>query len=660
MTRPATPIDTEHSRDPAHENALVAGTQRSGYSSGPRPPLLLAFFCAAILAIGFVSYTEMTVLTNSSARVQHSYDVLQTLHELNTALTDTETNQRRFLLTQDTAYLSQYDAAIDQIRLTLAGLRRLSGTTENAIDHLMQMSGTKLDEMQHAIHAIQENDEHGALQHFSTGAGRQIIDEFRRTTLELEADQRRLLEIQRQREYRARLISEGVLTAAVLLSMMFVAVHALISRRFDERRRMLENEVAQRKHAEERREALLASERVARAEAERATRLKDEFVATMSHELRTPLNAIVGWAGILRRDRRPESVQQGVEVIERNAKLQARMVEDLLDMSRILSGKLAIELQRTDMAAVIEAAVAGVMPAADAKKVRLYATTDLSAPVIGDAERLQQVLWNLLSNAIKFTPANGMVMVIAREAGHEGARSVEISVSDTGQGIDSKFLPFVFDRFRQADASTTRRHGGLGLGLSIVKSLVELHQGTVEAQSDGEGRGSTFMVRLPLAESRPGTVATAQQLPQEEPLQDGSPLAGLRVLVVDDEADARTLARRVLEERGAEVVTVGSAAEALAAVDGSSQPNVVISDIGMPEHDGYEFIARIRAMSGGMGRIPAIALTALARDEDRERTLLAGYQVHISKPVDPAELVTVIATLAGRGDRAAAKRASYS
>ena len=618
-----------------------------------RPLLLLAFACAllGILAIGFVSYTEMSVLANSSARVQRSYDVLQTLHELNTALTDTETNQRGFLLTQDTSYLDRYDAAIAQIRLALTELRRLGGheqNTEDAVGRLAQLAGAKLGEMQHAIHAIQRGEQHGAVEHLASGPGRQLMEDFRRDTLELEADQRQLLALQRQREYHARLVSEGVLVATVLLSLLFVGGATFISRRFDERRRMLEREIAERQRAEERREALLTSERAARSEAERATRLKDEFVATMSHELRTPLNAIVGWASILRRDRRLETVMQGVEVIERNAKLQARMVEDLLDMSRILSGKLAMELQRTDLAAVIEAAVTAIQPVADAKNVRLHTAVVPTAAINGDAGRLQQVLWNLLNNAIKFTPPSGLVTILTREIEIEGIPSVEVSVSDTGQGIDPKFLPFVFDRFRQADASTTRRHGGLGLGLSIVKSLVEMHLGSVEARSPGEGQGSTFIVRLPLAISHSRADAVAHRI-RATPMQSASPLAGLRVLVVDDEADARVLARRVLEESGAEVVAVASAVEALAAVDGDGKVSVVVSDIGMPEHDGYDLIARMRAMPGNAGRVPAIALTALARDEDRKRTLLAGYQVHIAKPIDPAELVTVIATLAGRG-----------
>src|SRR3569833_430217 len=425
----------------------------------PRRPLwILACSCelVAILAIGFVSYTEMSVRANSSARVQRTYDVLQTLHDLNTALSDTETNQRGYLLTQDASYLVKYDDAIAQIRLALNELRRLTGieqANEDAIGHLAQLAGAKLGEMQSAIHAIQRGEQHGALQSFSSGLGRKIMDDFRRDTQELEAEQRQLLEMHRRREYHARLAAEGVLIATVLLSLLFVGAAALISRRFDERRRLLEKEVAERKRAEERREALLTSERAARSEAERATRLTDEFVATMSHELRTPLNAIVGWASILRRDRRSDTIKQGVDVIERNAKLQARMVEDLLDMSRILSGKLAIELQRTDLSGVIEAAVAAVQPAADAKHVRVHTAVGPNGAVNGDPGRLQQVLWNLLTNAIKFTPPSGLVTILAREIDYGGVRSAEISDNDTRQGIEPKFLPFVFDRFRQADAS---------------------------------------------------------------------------------------------------------------------------------------------------------------------------------------------------------------
>lgn len=600
-----------------------------------------------ILAIGFVSYAELSALAASSARVQRSYDVLQTLGDLNTALIDTETNQRGYLLTQDPTYLTQYDASIAQIKLSLTELRRLSNdepATRSAIEHLEKLAGAKLDELQELVHATREGQHPWAITMLSQGEGKRLMAAFQRDSAELEAVQRRLLELRREQEHQARLSSEAVLAATVLLSLLLVGAAAKISRRFDERRRLLEKEIAERRRAEEYRESLLVSERAARSEAERATRLKDEFVATLSHELRTPLNAIVGWASILGRDRRPESIAHGVEVIERNAKLQAQMIEDLLDMSRILSGKLLFEMQKTDLARLIEAAVAAVRPTADAKGIVITTNFQPTSLINGDPARLQQVAWNLLANAIKFTPRAGRVEVQVRESGGQA----QICVTDSGQGIKEEFLPFVFDRFRQADASTTRHHGGLGLGLSIVKNLVEMHGGTVGVHSAGEGQGATFTVLLPLAAPAPATAtgAEAEETAREPPgTSHPAALTGLRILVVDDEADARSLARRVLEECGAHVVTAGSAAEAMAAVDAESVPSIIVSDIGMPEQDGYELIRQVRLLPGEAGRVPAIALTALARAEDRTRALMAGYQRHISKPVDPAELVSAIANL---------------
>jgi len=599
----------------------------------------------AILGIGFISNVELSALADSSARVQRSYDLLQTLDDLTDALTDTETNQRGFLLTQDPSYLTQYDDAIAQIRLALIELRRLSideTETRSAIDHLENLASGKLADLQKSILAAQAGSRHTAVANIAAGTGKRLMEAFQRDSAELEAIQRRLLEERRQQEQQARFFSQAVLVTTIVLSLLLVGAAALISRRFDERRRLLENEIAERRRSEESREALLVSERAARSEAERATRLKDEFVATLSHELRTPLNAIVGWAGILRADRRADSIKQGVEVIERNAKLQAQMIEELLDMSRILSGKLLFELEETDIASVIDGAVTAVRPTADAKSIVLATSLEDCRSVNADPARLQQVAWNLLTNAIKFTPRGGRVAVAVRESGGQ----VEISVSDNGQGIKSEFLAFVFDRFRQADASTTRRHGGLGLGLSIVKSLVELHGGSVDVQSPGEGQGSTFFVRLPIAPlQRPGIEGAL--LPVQQ-LDTRPALTGLRILVVDDEPDACTLTRRVLEERGAQVITVSSAAEAMATVDDSSLLSVIVSDIGMPEQDGYDLIKQMRALPGDAGRVPAVALTALARTEDRKRALLAGYQKHISKPFDPAELVAVIASVAGR------------
>jgi len=598
---------------------------------------------AAILGIGVISNAELSALANSSARVQRSYDLLQTLYDLNAALTDTETNQRGFLLTQDPSYLSQYNSAIAQIRLAMIELRRLSSgepETRTAIDSLEALAGGKLADLQESLLHAQSGSNHSAMANEVQGKGKYLMDAFRRDSAALENIQRHLLDRRRKQEAEARFFSQAVLVTTVVLSVLLVGAAAMVSRRFDDRRMMLEKEIAERRRAEKNREALLVSERAARSEAERATRLKDEFVATLSHELRTPLNAIVGWASILRADRRTETINQGVEVIERNAKLQAQMIEELLDMSRIISGKLLFELEKTDVAELVEAAVAAVRPAAAAKGVVLNLNVARCSSVSADPARLQQIAWNLLTNAIKFTPRAGRVDVVLRE--HQG--QVELSISDTGLGIKPEFLPFVFDRFRQADASTTRRHGGLGLGLSIVKSLVELHGGTVDVESPGEGQGATFIVRLPVP-----------PLPEEVPVSlpapeiQGTPeLSGLRILVVDDEDDARTLARRVLEERGAHVITVSSAAEAMASVGENNPPSVLVSDIGMPEQDGYDLIKQMRALPGDAGRVPAVALTALARAEDRKRALSAGYQKHVSKPVDPAELVAVIASLAGR------------
>jgi signal transduction histidine kinase/ActR/RegA family two-component response regulator len=598
---------------------------------------------AAILAIGVISNAELSALANSSARVQRSYDLLETLYDLNAALTDTETNQRGFLLTQDPSYLSQYNSAIAQIHLAMIELRRLSSgepETRTAIDALEALAGGKLADLQESLAHAQSGSNHSAMANEIEGKGKYLMEAFRRNSAALENIQRHLLDRRRKQEAEARFFSQAVLVTTVVLSVLLVGAAAMVSRRFEDRRTMLEKEIAERRRAEKNREALLVSERAARSEAERATRLKDEFVATLSHELRTPLNAIVGWASILRADRRTETINQGVEVIERNAKLQAQMIEELLDMSRIISGKLLFELEKTDVGELVEAAVAAVRPAAAAKGVVLNLNVARSSSVSADPARLQQIAWNLLTNAIKFTPRAGRVDVTLRE--HQG--QVELSVSDTGLGIKPEFLPFVFDRFRQADASTTRRHGGLGLGLSIVRSLVELHGGTVDVESPGEGQGATFIVRLPIP-PLPEEVPVSLPVPE---IQGTPELSGLRILVVDDEADARTLARRVLEERGAHVITVSSAAEAIASFGENNPPSVLVSDIGMPEQDGYDLIKQMRSMPGDAGRVPAVALTALARAEDRKRALSAGYQKHVSKPVDPAELVAVIAGLAGR------------
>lgn len=394
--------------------------------------------------------------------------------------------------------------------------------------------------------------------------------------------------------------------------------------------------------------SLLQSERAARAEAEKADRMKDEFLATLSHELRTPLNAILGWAQVIRHSRDNETLDEGLAIIERNARVQVQLIEDLLDMSRIISGKIRLDTQMVDPATFIDAAIKTVMPAAEAKGIHLEKLlAENAGAVTGDPNRLQQVVWNLLANAIKFTPKGGRVTVLVERVGSQ----IEISVSDTGQGISPQFLPHVFERFRQADGATTRSHGGLGLGLAIVKHLVELHGGTIGATSAGEGQGSTFTVSLPVtAIRRPAQEKWSRhQRTDESPLLcEPALLNGLTVLVVDDDQDARELLHRILEECGARVISASSATEGVSFLERAA-PSVLISDIGMPEVDGYEFLRRARALWARRGQnVPAIALTAFARSEDRTRALLAGYMVHVSKPVDPQELLATVASLTGR------------
>ncbi|HEY1921595.1 MAG TPA: ATP-binding protein [Tepidisphaeraceae bacterium] len=401
-------------------------------------------------------------------------------------------------------------------------------------------------------------------------------------------------------------------------------------------------------HLHKDREQLLEAERAARSDAERVSRIKDEFLATLSHELRTPLNAILGWSQIMRGAQDEGTIREGVAVIERNARVQTQLIEDLLDMSRIVSGKVRLEVQRVDLAAVVDAAIESVKPTADAKGVQLRKILDpLAGPVSGDPNRLQQIVWNLLTNAIKFTPRGGKVEVLLERVNSH----IEITVTDTGQGIKPEFLPHVFERFMQADATTTRQSGGLGLGLAIVKHLIELHGGQVRVKSAGEGQGATFSVALPLlvtkhedpAREHPTAVKASSEINRSR-----ITLEGLKVLVVEDEPDARDLIARLLTDAKAEVITAESADQGMRKLRDSS-PDVLVSDIGLPRKDGYAFMREVRALADPkMGKTPAIALTAFARSEDRTRAMMAGYQVHMAKPIEPVELLATIASLVGR------------
>ncbi len=457
----------------------------------------------------------------------------------------------------------------------------------------------------------------------------------------------------------------GGLALLVVIATFGVLSLALMASVFDARLEANARIMAMSQATAAEREQLLVRERAARDQAEHLSAMKDEFLATLSHELRTPLNAILGWAGMLQRGVRDEAtLRRGLDTIERNARAQGQLIDDLLDMSRIVAGTLRLDVQRVDLAKVIEAALGTVQPAIAAKHITLR--TELAAEasamcvdVLGDPGRLQQVLWNLLSNAVKFTPGGGTVQVaLARDGGDALVR-----VSDSGIGIAPEFLPHVFDRFRQQDASITRRHGGLGLGLAIVRQLVELHGGTIEADSAGENAGTTFTLRLPLAAPASGAQPEAGErtgaISEMEALAD---LSGLSVLLVDDAPDTLDVIEQILQQCGAATLAASNAAMALALLDrqgGQKHPDVIVSDIGMPDVDGFELMRRIRYRPHDAGgEIPAIALTALTRQDDYNKALQAGFDDYLAKPVDAGALVARIADMAARRRTGAATRSS--
>ena len=420
--------------------------------------------------------------------------------------------------------------------------------------------------------------------------------------------------------------------------------YAKLTRDLTERRRAEAMQLASQE-----RDEILDAERNARMTAQRATRVKDEFVATLSHELRTPLSAILGWTQVLLRGQAASATDQrrAIEVIDRNARAQVQLIDDLLDLSRIMTGKLRLDLRQVAIIDIVQAAIDSAAPSAATKEIRLISLLDPGRAVVnGDAGRLQQVVWNLLTNAIKFTPRGGQVQVVLQRVNSH----VELSVSDTGVGIPASFLPQVFERFSQRDGSSTRAHGGLGLGLAICRQLVELHGGSIRAASPGEGLGATFSVNLPVS-----IMQVESEREREHPtaeLSDADALAmprldGAHVFIVDDEPDARELLLRVLVDQGATVTAFESADAALTAL-AASRPSVIVSDVGMPGTDGYQMIRTLRASEPRDSRIPALALTAFARAEDRKRALVAGFQAHLAKPFDVAELVLLVAGLVGR------------
>jgi signal transduction histidine kinase/ActR/RegA family two-component response regulator len=427
------------------------------------------------------------------------------------------------------------------------------------------------------------------------------------------------------------------------------------------------DDVSERVAREQELEELLTREQAAKAEAEAANRAKDEFLAVVSHELRTPLNAIYGWIQILRSEKTDrKTFEQALDAMGRNARAQARLIEDILDVSRIITGNIRLDVRPVDLTSIVEAAIDSLQPAIDNKEIHLVSSLDPQAgPISGDPSRLQQVVWNLLSNAVKFTPRGGRIEVRLDRADSQA----EISVTDTGQGISPEFLPHVFERFRQADSTSTRKHSGLGLGLSIVRHLIEMHGGKVEAHSDGEGQGATFRVMLPLMALRKERASSARDPSQGEGapgVENGDSagpalsLKGLRVLIVDDEPDAREMLDLMLKQHDADVKVTETARGALELME-QWKPDILVSDIGMPVEDGYSLIHQVRALKPERGGdTPAVALTGYASHADREQLLASGYQIHMAKPVEVDELVMAIARLSGRGVETPASKTDNS
>jgi signal transduction histidine kinase/ActR/RegA family two-component response regulator len=595
-----------------------------------------------LIAMDVVSYRSTTHLIANAYLVAQTHAVLEKSEDLLGDLVDAEAAKLGYLFRGEEAFIQAYHAATRELETKTAGLRELTrsdpGQAEK-VDEIAQIIRAKLAVSEKIMARSWDADRDAAELAPLLERDQELMEGIRVAFDDAEQQEGSLLEERTEVAQASARAATSIIVLGSVLAFVLVLSGSLI----------IHYDFAQRRRVEDERNNLLAAEKAARSEAEEANRTKDEFLATLSHELRTPLNAMLGWVQMLRSGRLDEhTTNRALEIIERNTKAQAQLIEDLLDVSRIITGKLRIEVRQLDLVPVVGAALDTVRPAAAAKQIELVARLDPAAgPVSGDPDRLQQVAWNLLSNAVKFTPAGGRVTVTLTRCGP----NVRLRVTDTGKGIDPVFLPYVFERFRQADSSSRRRHSGLGLGLAIVRHLVELHGGTVQAESAGEERGASFAITLPLPAVRIDGAAAPESAPgrgKRLAAVSAPALEGLRVLVVDDEADARELLTAVLEQCDAEVHAAGSCDEALEAIR-RWRPDVLVSDIGMPGQDGYELIRTIRSLDNrDGGAIPAIALTAYAREQDRHRVLSAGYQVHVPKPVEPKQLARLVARVAGR------------
>lgn len=612
-------------------------------------------FAALLLLLVFDAVMPLRTaahLVASQRRMAEVVSIRGEVRALLAAYVDAETGERGFLLTGDAAYLKPYQTALATIERSDRRLNALLTTAEDLQEvrgRIKTLGAERMAALDRALTAEREHGRDAALAMIRQGQGRELMDNIRTLAAQLDRElEATITGLLTTAERRLALSKAVTLITHLVIAGALIGLFFLTRRHFGEREKLVVVERASR----DRVEVLLASERSAHSEAAHANKLKDEFLAVVSHELRTPLNAIVGWTSLLREGpENPQELREGLDTIDRNAHAQTRLIDDLLDVSRIIAGKVRLRISEVDVRTLAAGVLEGLRPAADARGVKTELRAgDEAVEVLGDPDRLQQVVWNLVSNAIKFTPRGGTVTLSVTRTGS----AVALEVSDTGQGIRPDFLPRIFDRFAQQDASTSRAQSGLGLGLSITRHLVELHGGTITAHSPGEGQGATFRVEIPMIAVRELKEQLADRPAGRTPLPampNGAAaharLDGLRVLAVDDQPDTLAVVDRVLTRAGAEVRIALSVSEALSVLHDWT-PDCIISDIGMPGQDGYTFIRAVRALAPPLRTVPAVALTAFARDSDRDLAAEAGFSDHLAKPVDTAALLQKVATLTGR------------
>ena len=605
--------------------------------------VLFIILLAAVAATIALSSQSISIVLRNEERVGHTYRVMAELDATLAALTDAETGQRGFLFTGRESYLEPYNMAAASVSQHIRLLKELTSDNpgqQQLVTLIEQRATAKLRELSRTLDALRRDDAAAARAIVLSDEGKAVMEELRGLVTAMKKVEETLLQQRRNESLQsARQSTLVLLVAGAALAALLVLFYGQVRRTETLRTKLLESEQRGRHDAER----AYASERRAHDELQRANHVKDQFLATVSHELRTPLNAMLGWASMLRRGAGGEMLQRGLASIERNARAQAQLVEDLLDVSRVIAGKMKLDTRSVDVRSVVRQAVDVVGPAAEAKGIAIaFESGDAECWVSADPDRLQQVVWNLLSNAVKFTPGRGRVEVRCMSEGPHAA----ITVTDSGQGIPNDFLPHIFEAFSQVDASSTRAQGGLGLGLALVRSLVELHGGTVSVASAGAGKGSSFSVRLPILDAR--KIDALQSGLVREGSSGARSLRDLRVLVVDDQPDSLDVVRVALMTCGADVRTCGRADEALQETR-QWRPDILIADIAMPGEDGYTLIRKVRALpevEGGATR--AIALTAHARGDDRLLALDAGFDIHVPKPVEPEALASIVATLSGR------------